>query len=401
LKILLVDDDEDKSQAIISSLGDLSAQNHIYTVTRVKTLADAMRTLGVVTFDLIILDLMLPYLSGGQTDSRAGLELLVQLRSKGGLNSTTPVIGISAFPAEVAAYRSRFDELAVVMAQYDDQGSWRRTLQNVLTGIISRGTTRIDLDFVIICALEEERAGFEDTGLEKVSEAIVSGLNLHYVRLVGPRVMFGAIVRLGQMGLVAATFETASVLNTFRVRILSMSGICAGFSEEAELGQIIVASIAWEYQAGKWSKDGFEIAPLQVQLRRSTRAAIDQLIARDSFLQYLEKSPRPGQRRPAHQPRAQLAPVATGSAVIADVRRLEHIQIQHRKVAGLDMETFGLYFVAHESAPTLDHFFSVKCVVDFADADKGDDLHPYGCMASARATEQILRTLLSVPSQAE
>jgi hypothetical protein len=57
--------------------------------------------------------------------------------------------------------------------------------------------------------------------------------------------------------------------------------------------------------------------------------------------------------------RTVLAPFATGSAVIADGRRLEHIKMQHRKVAALDMETFGLYFAAHESTTSMKHYFSV------------------------------------------
>jgi nucleoside phosphorylase len=174
-----------------------------------------------------------------------------------------------------------------------------------------------------------------------------------------------------------------------------MSGICAGFAKETNLGQVVIASPAWEYQAGKWSRSGFEIAPLQVPLRPTTRSVIDQAIARKSFSRYLEAEIDAGQTRPTRQCEPILAPFATGSAVIADTRRLMHIEKQHRKLAALDMETFGLYFVAHEATSTLEHFFSAKCVVDFADAEKIDDFHSYGCVVSARAVEQLIRALLN------
>jgi nucleoside phosphorylase len=174
-----------------------------------------------------------------------------------------------------------------------------------------------------------------------------------------------------------------------------MSGICAGFSKEANLGQVVIASPAWEYQAGKWSKNGFEIAPVQIPLRPATRSVIDQAIARESFTQYLEAGVDTHQTRPRRQFKPILAPFATGSAVIADARRLEHVEKQHRKLAALDMETFGLYFVAHEETSVIQHFFSAKCVVDLADAEKDDDLHSYGCVVSARATEQLIRALLN------
>jgi nucleoside phosphorylase len=208
------------------------------------------------------------------------------------------------------------------------------------------------LEFVVVCALEEERTGFVQTAFEKVSEAIVSDLNVHYFRLAGQREFFGAIVRLSQIGLVAATFETASVVKAFRAKVLCMSGICAGFAKEAGLGQVVIASPAWEYQAGKWSKNGFEIAPVQVPLRPATRLMIDQAIARDSFAHYLEAGIKTGQTRPMRQFKPILAPFATGSAVIADTQRLVHIEKQHRKLTALDMETFGFYFAAQESPPS-------------------------------------------------
>lgn len=395
MKVLVVDDDPAKAYTIVaalkSAMGDTLQQ---LSITVVDALADAVRTLNVVAFDLIVLDLMLPYYKKGEANSRAGLELLRQLRSEHGPNKSTAVIGISAFPEEIAAFRSNFDELGVLITEFDDEGSWSRALTRILEDVSARAATTIELDFLIICALEEERNGFESTAIEKVSEAIVSGLNVHFVRLPGHRTFFGGLIRLSQMGLVAATYETAKALNVFSAKVLCMSGICAGFSAEASLGQLIIASPAWEYQAGKWSTDGFEIAPVQIQLLASTRAIIDQLISSESFANSLETGLKANTTRPSRQSKAKLAPFATGSAVIADAKRLQHIEVQHRKVAALDMETFGLYFVAHEMVSTLQHFFSIKCVVDLADKEKGDDLHPYGCIVSARATEQLLQSML-------
>jgi adenosylhomocysteine nucleosidase len=346
--------------------------------------------LSLVSFDLIVADLMLPYLKGGKGDSRAGLELLRELRSNEGRNRATMVICISAFPEEINAFRSNFDELGVLIIKFDDNGSWRRTLLRLLDDVTTRSVQPIELDFLVICALEEERRGFEQTGVDKISEAIVAGMNVHYVRLTGKRDLFGCIIRLSQMGLVASTYERTSALNAFRTKTLCMSGICAGFAKEARLGQLVVASPAWEYQAGKWSENEFEIAPVQIPLRPGTRALIDQAIARESFGAHVEKDLRVGIQRPTVWSNPMLAPFATGSAVIADAKRLKHIEQQHRKVAALDMETFGLYFAAHERSDAVKHFFSVKCVVDTADGNKNDHLHAYGCIAAARAAEALI-----------
>lgn len=394
MKILLVDDNTKKAEAIVLAINQ-TIEDPQLSVAVAKNLANGVRLLSLVAFDLVILDLMLPYIEGGKADSRAGVELLREVRKQNGPNKNTTVIGISAFPDEIASFRTSFEELGVLIIRFDDEGTWERSLTNVLREVKGRTGSRIDLDFLVVCALEKERHGFAHTAVEKISEAIVSGLNVHYVRLSGRSELFGGIIRLSQMGLVAATFETTLALNVFRTKMLCMAGICAGVATQANLGQLIIASPAWEYQAGKWSTNGFEIAPMQVPLRAATRSIIDQTITREDFVRYLEDGMDSTVTRPSLRSKSVLAPFATGSAVIADDRRLEHIIMQHRKVAALDMETFGLYFAAHELATSMKHFFSIKCVVDLAGGNKGDELHQYGCIVSARAAEQVLLALSS------
>ena len=399
LNILVIDDDKAKSQAVIAALVESAALSPRRAITEVETLSDAVRVVNRVIFDLIVLDLMLPYVQGGPPESRAGLELLRQLRMTGCPNKATTVIGISSFPEEIAAFRSQFDELGVLITRFDKEGSWSRALVNVENEIRSRSDVAIKVDFLMICALEEERDGFKRTALEKVTEANVSGLNVHYFKIPGAPELFGGVIRLSQIGLVAATFETALALSIFNTRVVGMSGICAGFAGRSHPGQLVIASPAWEYQAGKWSRNKFELAPLQVALRSGTRSLIDQVVSSGRFLEYVEAGIKIGETRPHSQQKVILGPCASGSAVIADRNRLVHIEAQHRKLAALDMETFGVYYVAHERQDLLDHFFSVKCIVDFADEDKADELHNYGCVVSARAAEQIIRALFVTKTQ--
>lgn len=395
MKVLIVEDDPQKASRILDVINARFSTGRDNEITVVDNLSNAIRLLAEISFNLIVMDLMLPYLSDGQADSRAGLELLRQLRSVEGRNSATAVVGISAFPSEIAAFRDKFQELGVLIVEFDEQGGWSKSLLRILEDAKSKSEARTDLDFLVVCALEDERQGFSRTDMIKVSDAVVRGLNIHYVRLRGDRDYFGGIMRLGQMGLVASTYETAWALNTFSVKILSMSGICAGFKSEVNLGQVVVGSPAWEYQAGKWAKDGFQIAPTQIPLISRTRAQIDHILSKDGIMNELESKIDASFVRPARPSPPVLAPFVTGSAVVANEARLAHIEHQHRKVAALDMETFGVYFAAHESSTNLQHYFSAKCVVDLADSAKDDDLHRYGCAVSARTTEILIRELLN------
>lgn len=395
MKVLIIEDDSYKANCIEKLLSENHSNGRGFIIERVETMSDASQRVATRKYDAIVLDLMLPYIQGGEKSSQAGYELARQIRGRENVNSGATVVGLSAYPDEVKAHRARFDELGVLLFSYDDEGVWEKALSRTLADVSSRLKERIPLDFLIICALDKERDAYEETEFKTVSESIVGGLNARFVQPTSRPDAFGALIRLSNMGLVVATRETAAALNLFDAQVVAMSGICAGFSNEAELGHLIVASPAWEYQAGKWSENDFEIGAIQVSMRPSTRALIDQTIGGEGFLQRIENNMPRQIDRPKKAVKAKLAPFVTGSAVVADKERLSHIEKQHRKIAALDMEVYGLYFSAYEAVDPVEHFFAVKCVVDFADDAKDDSLHSYGCIASARSVETIVLRLLA------
>jgi len=354
-------------------------------------LSDAVRIIAEESFDLIVLDLMLPYLRDGVADSQAGVELLRHIR-RNGPNEGATVLGVSSFPEEVEAFRSHFTTHGVLITIYDEQGEWHDALSRLIAEIENREQVREPLDFLVFVALEEEKAALLKTGLKKTGTGTVLGLNVTFVSCYEDRLK-GALVQIRQMGVVASTLDVSIALSHYQCPLICMSGICAGVSSNAVLGQIVVASPAWEYQAGKWSENGFEIAPTQIPLRPLTRLAIEQAFDDETLLDQLERGADPAWRRPSQKVQPKLGPAASGSAVLAQESKLKHIEQQHRKVSAIDMETFGLYYAAHESSQFVPQFFSAKCVVDLGDTSKNDDLHRYGCYVAAKATIHLIGIL--------
>ncbi|MNG30261.1 hypothetical protein D3C84_1158460 [compost metagenome] len=83
--------------------------------------------------------------------------------------------------------------------------------------------------------------------------------------------------------------------------------------------------------------------------------------------------------------------MATGSSVLADVRVSERIRtVQHRNVAGLDMETYGVYAAVSSTSTKMD-FLSLKSVCDNGDRKKDDKFQHYASMISAKAAERFIR----------
>lgn len=393
MRILIIEDNGTKANDVAALLrSEMASKGEgLGNVDLSSNLSDAVKKISTVKYDLIVLDLMLPFLEDGLAETNAGLELLKQLRKSDSFNRDAFLVGLSAFPDELTIARHQFEAAGVLILEYQPNGTWGLALSAIVDDISKRADAD-RLDFVIFVALQEEKAGFFDTGLSWGTTTTVNGLNAQFATL-NDRNLKGAIVQLRQMGLVSAVLDTALAIMAFRPNVVCMSGICAGFSSEAALGQLVVASPAWEYQAGKWSNAGFEIAPYQIPLRPKTRVLVDQALEMQGFLDSLELGLPPGHNRPAKRMAPIVAPATTGSAVIASEERLRHIAAQHRKVAALDMETFGLYYAAHESLSDIAHFFSVKCVVDLADKEKSDDLHFYGCAVSARAAVHLISSI--------
>lgn len=393
MKILVIEDDTVKCAEVVRCLTSGLTDGSLEPVKVAENLSDAMRVLDSQTFDLIILDLMLPFIDGMPADVGAGLELLKQIRSKESRNSAAAIVGLSGFPDELRDARVRFDEHGVLILSYDESRKWHDAILRIADDVQIRSGVIKPVAFLILVALEEELEGFAAADLTLYDRLVVEGLAVQHVHLPEDPLFKGVIVRLRQMGLAAAINDTAAAIKLFKPDIVCMSGICAGFKGNAKLGQLIIASPSWEYQSGKWSDNGFEVAAYQIPMRAETRAIIEQAVSSVEFLGAIERDLPLAISRPRRRVPPKLAPAVTGSAVIADAARLEHIKVQHRKVAALDMETFGVYFACHESYWSIRHYFSIKCVVDLADDNKDDDLHEYGCISSARA---VVKAVLSL-----
>jgi hypothetical protein len=118
----------------------------------------------------------------------------------------------------------------------------------------------------------------------------------------------------------------------------------------------------------------------------------------NTFPEYARLIPNPkfGLLRPLELRRELALQVARINHHAIRVRdALNSISQQHRKVAALDMETYGVYYAASESDRDIRHYFSVKAVVDFADETKDDKLHEYGCLVSARAAIGVIGSLVA------
>lgn len=321
--------------------------------------------------DICIVDIRIPAYKGAEADQN-GLGILQHLESTS--TGKVKLLAISAYPDEFDGIRERFERQGCVLANYNLPDVW----QNALRMLILQSSSQVKFDFLIFVALPKERAPYLARPELQGKVTTSDGLTRYDITLNGKA---GSVIELPRMGLVDASITAAKCIDRYSPTIIAMSGICAGFAERSELGQLLISETAYEYQTGKWTNDGFEGEPYQHSMSEKLRTIVRNIIDDSSIVIDLEEgwpSTRPGE---THSPK--LAVFTSGSAVIADEKYIAQVASRHRKVSGLDMEVFGIHRAAHLSSKTPD-VLCAKVVVDLGDQGKNDKIQPYGCYISSR-----------------
>ncbi|WP_146042070.1 5'-methylthioadenosine/S-adenosylhomocysteine nucleosidase family protein [Chromobacterium sinusclupearum] len=196
-----------------------------------------------------------------------------------------------------------------------------------------------------------------------------------------------ACAYLSQMGPIASAHAAATLLAEYRPRLLVMTGICGGFSKEVSIGDLVIADKSWDWQAGKWTEDG-ELAP-----SADPRDGAAELVAYaqtigDAVNHAHERFT--GQGKPVNAPKLVKGPMVTGSAVVASQNIQEVFKGQHRKMAGIDMECYGMYYAVSNHAGASVRTLCIKAVSDLADRAKADDHQQYCSYISAAAMLEVV-----------
>lgn len=371
MKVLVIEDDEKKYNSIERALLENAVDvENIFRIHCLKEFYVSQNNLSNI--DLCILDFFLPTLVGEKAEN-AFAEVLKTL-DKSNMGSI-PVIAITSHLKEFADRRSELRQRGIITYSYEEENIWAAALK----GFVEDARQTHKYDFIGITALREERDGFVHCPEVIPRKKSVIGLDAWEVVINGE---VGCLFCPPRMGLVDMACLTSRILENFNPRVIFLSGICGGFSD-TELGQLLITDLCWEYQSGKWLEEVFKSEPYQVAISESLRARFrSQLDEEDDLVRLLERDVR-NVERPSKIAQPTLSVFASGSAVISSSERLAHVERQHRKVLGIDMEVFGFHRAVELSQRDVVHY-SAKVVVDKADVNKDDRLHEYGSAISAR-----------------
>lgn len=398
LKILLLEDDPARKNRLLEFL-DARKTDLFARVDTALSVNDALNFVKQDQYDLLIADVVVPAILGGAAHESHSMDLFMQLDEAVGVSPPRYSVAISASKELSDTARNFFLGRPWGILSYSEAtNECMTTIEKICEYINDRtnqepAERRCDI-FILTALAEPEFSAIESMPINwSAFEPLDEMQFVKYGRItLGADERIVAAAFAPRMGAVAAAISVSKAISRLKPSLLIMSGICAGIPGKAEIGDVIAADVSWDWQSGKYSDkrgcEHFEIAPHQIPVDEQTRAQAMLLKRDNAFWTSLGSL---AAKIPVKTPKLIIGPIATGSSVLADARVAERIKAtQHRNLAALDMEVYGVYAAATSCDPEM-HFLALKAVCDQGDKKKDDRFQEYAAEVSARSVVQFIK----------
>lgn len=395
MNILLVEDEYEKVGFIHSLVGSLAEQADRVTIKTVRSANDAKFEIQSTQYEIMIIDLHIPDIEGGDISFTGGQDLLSFMEADASCKIPSFILGLSCHQESIDRSKITFNQYGWPVYHLQDD---RDVLSSVLKNRIisyANNNHKLKIDVAIVTAIPEEQAAVL---AQNCSWKLIVIDDFEYY--IGDyKCENGSIIKLlcacsEKMGVTAASTLTTRVAMLFSPKLIVMVGICAGVKGKTKLGDIIVGDPVWDWGAGKItltdSGQVFQPEPHHLPLDRNIKRYAQNLAKDNEKIFSSASLLRKG--RTVITPNVYILPMACGSQVIADEAIVDDIAKTHRKLAAIEMESYGVVF----SAASFNIKSAViKSVCDFADSEKGDDMHEYAASASAVFAFKLIECAIS------
>ncbi|NOU13844.1 MAG: response regulator [Methylococcaceae bacterium] len=399
MKILIVDDDYNKTQEIVAVLTNTGIDG--LNIKQETTAQAARNLLQTENFDMLIIDLHLPAVLGDTPDNNGGIELFDMICLDSKVNLPTDILFITGKEELLHEANVEVIKRGGVICQYCvDSDEWKKVLSGRVQYVNIRLANRSkQIDLAIVTALKTpELDAVLKLPYEWRTERIKGDpLTYHFGRFLGldgnVSVVTASANRKGMPSSAAVATKLAIM---FRPKYLAMLGICAGIQGKCNLGDVIVADPTWDWGSGKRGIDingspVFQAAPHQMQLNNGVSQLASDLADDQTVLGKI----REGwvEASPSGVLKIHVGPMASGASVIADDSTARSIATQHRELMAIEMEAYAVMAAAEYAADPKPTAVIIKSVCDYANTEKNDDWQKYASYTSAAFADNLFRKL--------
>ena len=397
LKIIVVEDNPNKRQKI-ESLIESSINIQKEEIDFADNVKDAKRLIYMESYDFMVLDLVLPLEEGDDPSPQNGIDFLEAIHSNPQIKPITHIVGITQFSEYLEKYQNKFQNHTWQLIDYKaEEVDWQEKLKNLLYHLVKvrqeflqRENLDYDYDIAVITALQDPELSqllnidceWEDYKFGDDATKYHKGVFKNETKKL--RVIAASSP---QMGMVAASTLSMKIIHNFRPKYLIMIGIAAGVKGEVDFGDILVADQTYDGTSGKIKTDEegqkiFLPNPTPISLDSDLKEKIRSYSTNKGFLFDIKEGWKGN--KPNTDLKLVIGPVVSVPYVIQNEDELDNLKKHQRKMIGLEMETFGVFYSANNGFNPKPKALSIKSVCDFGDKNKSDDFQQYAAYTSAR-----------------
>ncbi len=412
LKIIIIDDDPEKVKKYKKLLGEYVEINE-YSIRTAASVEEAERIMKEEQYDLALLDLYLPLRYGDDPNPEHAIQLLNDMSDEDELKMPYNIVGITGWKDADPKYKEFFDKMLLAYIIYEqDSDDWKERLKNKIEFLLKaqrnvQCAVDFDYDVAIVNALESEnihvRRALGDEGWEE-HRVPADKSTLYFVKKL--ELENGKTIRIVtcyalQMASTASAALTTKLIVNFRPRYVFMTGIAAGVNRhEVNLGDIMVATKVWDGASGKIKTDeegndifypDFHELPLNPDIE----SLVSSLASKRDLLNKIEESYTNNNSKPQYRLQVRKGPIASVPAVLSSEEEIKKLTVHVRKIIGIEMEGYGVFYAANNSAhPRPEYVCLIKSVSDYADPKKSDNYQDYCMYTSAMFAAHIIKNEL-------
>jgi len=382
INILVVEDDANKISELLSLLGSFP-EIKLDDVIRANDAVSARSHLCDKQFDLIILDINLPERFGDTTQRDGGLALLLELSKSKRLKRPHHIIGVTSYDDVAEEVRSEFEKEMTHLIHRTMSGGWtsqlRQKVFTILQSSILSATSSLEYnyDIAIITALHEpELSSILNLSCDWQKIDIADDASHYYEGIIqnGTKKLRVVASSANQMGMTATAILSMKMIDLYRPKYLVMCGIAAGVKGEAKLCDILFADSSWDYGSGKIKEQkgsrNFlpdpKVIPVDVDLKEhALTCKLEKKYVSDILKSW------PGDP-PPNAVDLVIGPVLSGAAVVQSQAFIEELKRQSRKVVGIEMESYAVFYAAANCRKPRPRAISIKAVCDFGNLRKNN-----------------------------
>jgi nucleoside phosphorylase len=407
-KILVIEDDSEKLRNILQTLSSVDGID-IDTIEHVIDSLGAKNKLKDVYYDLLILDIAIPLKKSEPIDIEGGIKLLQEITVRDIYKTPNHIIGLTARDEIFSKAKAEFDSQVLSVIRYSETDiEWQKQLcRGVEYRLISKlSSTTIepeyDYDIAIITALDKEFDAVKS--LSKTwKRVVVKNDSSPYFKTVFSRNKKSFTVIAAccpQMGMNSCAVLSMKLIHNFRPKFLFMPGISASVKniESHGYGDVIVIDEVWDGGAGKITQkeDGTNVFlpnAHHLRLDKDISESIRSLKDNSSLLRKIKDMWKPN-TVPNTELSLHIGSVVSVAGVIENSAVIEQLKLEDRKLLGLEMEAYGMYYSAYNCSNPKPTAIALKGISDFANTSKNDFFQAYASYTSAMVMYEFIMTEL-------